>query len=163
MEFKHSPVRTESRWTLLAVRWEQGCLVIRLFDTRRSFADKIFRCTGKAPKEELRLRVDFDKEKGKEPRKDKDGNLKSNETYVRIRYVGEIKMDVIRHYLEKKMDFDNTVLEAISNYPKLLNIVAFMLTCYRFLGPCHAPGTIREVHGHQALFLCQGQSPYAPR
>jgi hypothetical protein len=69
-----------------------------------------------APRDELRQYIDFDKEKGREPRRLPDGSIKPNGTYVRIKYVGQINMAVIRAYLEKKIGFDNSVLEAISKY-----------------------------------------------
>lgn len=75
----------------------------------------MFRCAARPPKGELRLMIDMDEEKGRAPRVDKrTGQLKSNQVMVRIKGVGEIKMAVIDGYLQKKMPFDNSILEAIS-------------------------------------------------
>ena len=61
--------------------------------------------------------VDMDKEKGRAPRVDKKtGQIKLNQVMVRIKGVGEIKMAVIDGYLQKRMPFDNSILEAISKF-----------------------------------------------
>ncbi|KAI9745992.1 MAG: hypothetical protein M1818_000673 [Claussenomyces sp. TS43310] len=80
-----------------------------LFDGQR-----IAWCSAKAPRGELRIMVDLDKEKGKLPRKDSNGNNLDNRVRVAVKASAEINMAVISGYLERKMAFDNSILEAIS-------------------------------------------------
>lgn len=76
---------------------------------------RLSRCASKAPRAELRLLVDLDAEKGKKPRIDQiTGQPRDNKTRISVKHVGEINMAVIKGYLEKKMSFDNTVLQAIN-------------------------------------------------
>ncbi|KAE9369735.1 Piwi-domain-containing protein [Stipitochalara longipes BDJ] len=60
--------------------------------------------------QEQRIMVDFDKEKGRQPHPTKG----SDTCYCIIRPAKEVRMAVIKGYLEKKMPFDNSILEAIS-------------------------------------------------
>ena len=53
----------------------------------------------------------MDAEKGRTPREGKDNTIG-----VRISCVGQVNMGVISAYLNKKMQFDNTVLQAISKF-----------------------------------------------
>lgn len=60
--------------------------------------------------EELRITVNIDEEKGK-PADEK------NTYYVIIRNTGTIRLHALRSYLEGKMDWDNSVLECMSEWP----------------------------------------------
>ncbi|KAG4436130.1 hypothetical protein IFR05_008373, partial [Cadophora sp. M221] len=59
---------------------------------------------------EQRITVNFDVEKGREPRPDKPADL----VYVIIKPTTKIRMAVISAYLNKSIQFDKSVLEAIS-------------------------------------------------
>ncbi|KAI1004889.1 hypothetical protein K3495_g3326 [Podosphaera aphanis] len=59
---------------------------------------------------EQRIPVDLDQEKGRAPRP----GVPPDVTYVIIRPAKSIRLAVIQGYLEKKIPFDNSVLEAIS-------------------------------------------------
>lgn len=53
--------------------------------------------------------LDMDKEKGKPPREGR-----SNTVVVHIRRTKDIDLSIISAYLAKKTDFNNSVLEAVS-------------------------------------------------
>ena len=61
-------------------------------------------------KNELRLQIDLDKERGIPPREGKAPNVHR----VTIRKAKIVNLNVLEAYLAGKMDFDNSVLEAIS-------------------------------------------------
>lgn len=77
----------------------------------------LFRCTAKAPRDELRVVVDMDRERGRAPRVDKEtGQVIENKVRVVIKVIKPIRMAVVKAYLDKVTGFDTTVLEAISKY-----------------------------------------------
>jgi eukaryotic translation initiation factor 2C len=61
---------------------------------------------------EQRILVDFDAEKGRQPHPQKGPDT----CYCIIRPSKVVRMAVIAGYLEKKMPFDNSILEAISEF-----------------------------------------------
>lgn len=71
------------------------------------------RCDKPGPKgkNEIRIMVNLDEEKGRRPRDPPDI------VYCVIRQTKIIKMAVIKGYLTRQMAFDSTVLEAISELP----------------------------------------------
>ena len=56
--------------------------------------------------------VDLDAEKGQKPRKPED--VDRNKHRVAIKFAKKIRLETVRAYLEGKADFDNGVLEGIS-------------------------------------------------
>ena len=68
------------------------------------------RATSQKP--ENQFLVDLDAEKGRIPRKPEDAD--KNKHRVVIKFAKRIRLDTVRAYLEGKMDFDNGVLEGIS-------------------------------------------------
>lgn len=78
------------------------------------------------PDGEWRLLLDLDKEKGKSPRIDKvSGHPVPNTIRIRMKKVGEIRMSVIQAYLDGTIDFNNTVLEAISKFTFCAEVIDF--------------------------------------
>ena len=70
-------------------------------------------CRSSVKFQEQRILVDFDQEKGRQPHPNKGPDT----CLCIIRPAKEIRMAVIQGYLEKKMPFDNSILEAISEFP----------------------------------------------
>ena len=62
---------------------------------------------------EQRILVDFDSEKGRQPHPQKGPDT----CYCIIRPSKIIRMAVIQGYLQQQMPFDNSILEAISEFP----------------------------------------------
>ena len=92
------------------------------------------------------MTIDMDKEKGRAPRIDKKtGQSKPNQIMVRIKGTGEINMAVIDGYLEKKMPFDNSILEAISELANRWNLTSSILILYRLSRPLYAPVSRRAL------------------
>lgn len=60
---------------------------------------------------EFVVRVDLDKEKGREPR---EGHEDDNKWNVTFRQTTVVKMSSIRGFLDKRMEFSNDVYEAIN-------------------------------------------------
>lgn len=69
--------------------------------------------------------VDLDAEKGQTPRGDRE-----NKHRVVIKFAKKVQLATVRAYVEGEMDFDNGVLEGISNacLPPVTNV---MLTIFR--------------------------------
>jgi eukaryotic translation initiation factor 2C len=61
-------------------------------------------------KDELRLQIDLDRERGIPPREGRAPNVHR----VTIRKAKVVNLNVLSAYLGGQMDFDNSVLEAIS-------------------------------------------------
>lgn len=61
-------------------------------------------------KNEIRLQIDLDRERGIPPREGRAANVHR----VTIRKAKIVNLNVLEAYLAGKMDFDNSVLEAIS-------------------------------------------------
>lgn len=64
-------------------------------------------------KNEIRLQIDLDQERGIPPREGKAPNVHR----VTIRKAKILNLSVLEAYLAGRMDFDNSVLEAISKFP----------------------------------------------
>jgi eukaryotic translation initiation factor 2C len=62
---------------------------------------------------EQRILVDFDAEKGRQPHPQKGPDT----CYCIIRPSKIVRMAVIQGYLQQQMPFDNSILEAISEFP----------------------------------------------
>lgn len=67
------------------------------------------RCSNKPPEREARFLVDMDAEKGREPRPGHE-----NKVWFAMKFTKVIRMAVISAYIERKIKFDSSVLEAIS-------------------------------------------------
>jgi hypothetical protein len=66
------------------------------------------------PRGELRIIIDLDAERGIAPKVRRDGTVRENKHRVQIKQTKEINMAVIKAYLERTIQFDNSVLEAVS-------------------------------------------------
>lgn len=64
-------------------------------------------------KNEIRLQIDLDRERGIPPREGRAPNVHR----VTIRKAKILNLNVLEAYLAGQMDFDNSVLEAISKLP----------------------------------------------
>lgn len=64
-------------------------------------------------KNEIRLQVDLDRERDIPPREGRAANVHR----VTIRKAKVVNLSVLEAYLGGQMDFDNSVLEAISKFP----------------------------------------------
>jgi hypothetical protein len=69
------------------------------------------RCAFNIP--EQRILVDLDAERGRQPQPGRE-----NKVYCLLRPTKPIRMAVIQGYLSGYMQFDNTILEAISEFSK---------------------------------------------
>ena len=66
---------------------------------------------------EIKIIVDLDKEQGRTPRPGKED---ANKTRIHIRQTNHVRLDVLVSYLEGKVSFDNSCLEAINFLDHLL-------------------------------------------
>lgn len=80
-----------------------------LLDATSIASNFYLRCDVRVPRDEIRIKVDLDAEKGRQPRPDK-----PNIFYCHIKMTKVVRLAVIDAYLSQKMAFDNAVLEAIS-------------------------------------------------
>ena len=60
--------------------------------------------------------VDFDAEKGKRPRVDKDNNAKPDQHRVAVKLAKKIDLGMVREYLEGHSDFHNGIVEGVSKF-----------------------------------------------
>ena len=92
-------------------------------------------------KDEIRLMVDLDQERGIPPREGRAPNVHR----VTIRKAKVVNLGVLDAYLGGKMDFDNSVLEAISKLivrPRRMCADFF----YRFPRPSLARDSVQDSH-----------------
>jgi hypothetical protein len=91
---------------MVALGWKQNCLVS---ETKEMFLLILMipdiRCSAKSQRQEWRIDVDMDRERGRQPRMDKStGKPVNNVIRVVIKCTGEINMAVIKAYLDRKME-----------------------------------------------------------
>ncbi|RDW67854.1 eukaryotic translation initiation factor-like protein 2C 2 [Coleophoma cylindrospora] len=97
---------------LIKTVWESKIVQSQLRSLSQNWiwnGDKIAWCDTRVPRNELRITVDLDVEKGRPPRPDK-----PNVFYCHIKMTKVVRLAVIDAYLTQKMAFDNAVLEAIN-------------------------------------------------
>lgn len=76
--------------------------------------------------------VDLDAEKGQTPRPPRDGQpARENKHRVVIKFAKKIQLATVRAYLDGKLDFDNGVLEGISEDSFLSPILTVLLILFR--------------------------------
>ena len=63
-------------------------------------------------------------EAGRPPRKGKEGEIREDKHKVRINKAKKVNLSVIKAYLEGKMDFDTSILEAISQLILLRSVIS---------------------------------------
>lgn len=72
-------------------------------------SNSVSRAPTKIPRGEERFAVDLDRLAGKEPRPGKNGVY-----YIQIRQATQIRMQVLQDYLQRKCDWDKSVLQCMS-------------------------------------------------
>lgn len=105
---------------MLALGWQQACLVSNTFQLPLFLILTLLRSKHKIG--EQRITVDFDAEKGRQPRPDRE----ADKCYVVIRPTTSIRMAVISAYLAQQIQFDKSVLEAISEFFIIPSIFRFL-------------------------------------